>query len=96
LADFLLQSDKMALNKSKSLYYLGQHCLVYGACFAFLDPVFGLVNGLAHFIADGLSSKVTSRLWQAGERHWFFTVIGLDQAIHLTVLITTYQYLVLN
>jgi hypothetical protein len=47
-----------------------------------------------HFVVDGFSSKATSYLWQKEERHWFFVVIGLDQAIHITCLLISFAYIV--
>lgn len=93
LADFVMQSDSMAKGKSKSNRWLGFHVAVYSV---FLLPwgwKFALINGLAHFCTDWVSSRASSRLWQKMRVHDFFVVIGLDQAIHMTTLMTTWKYL---
>jgi hypothetical protein len=55
---------------------------------------FGLVNGGAHFAIDAVTSRMTSRLWQKERVHAFFTVIGFDQFLHLTVAVTTLTWLI--
>ena len=94
VADFLLQSDKVATNKnkSKSNRVLTHHCFIYSLPFVWVGVWFAVVNAFLHFIVDWVTSRVTYRLFQAEERHWFFVVIGLDQAIHLTALLITYSY----
>jgi len=89
IADFILQTDKMAMNKSKSNKYLALHCLAYSLPLLWFGWVFALVNGIAHFMTDWITSRATTKLHQKGERHWFFVVIGLDQAIHMTTLVLT-------
>jgi succinate dehydrogenase/fumarate reductase cytochrome b subunit len=90
ISDFLLQTDKMALNKSKNMKWLGIHSLVYTIPFLYFGFVFAIINGLSHFLVDFVSSKITSYLYSKNERYWFFVVIGLDQSIHLTILFLTY------
>lgn len=93
ICDFLLQSDKMATNKSSSNRWLGLHVAAYSVPFLWFGWRFALVNGVAHFLIDWLTSRGTSWLWKQEERHWFFTMIGFDQAIHMTTLALTYQWL---
>jgi hypothetical protein len=94
VADFLLQTDKMATNKSTSNKWLGIHVAVYTIPFLCWGWKFALINGAAHFVTDWFTSRGTSYLWKREKRHWFFALIGLDQAIHMTTLALTYQWLV--
>lgn len=93
IADFLLQNDKMALNKSTSLYWLGIHSIVYSIIFLYFGIQFALITCGAHFIIDFVSSKATTYFWKRKERHWFFATIGWDQLLHYVCLLTTYRYL---
>lgn len=93
VADFILQSDKMAINKSKSNGWLLLHVGVYSLPFFWFGVKFVLVQAAAHFTTDWVTSRATSWLWKREERHWFFVVIGLDQAIHLTCLMLGLRWL---
>lgn len=63
------------------------------AIMAMMSPVsfFSWVglNGVLHFITDFFTSKLTSILWQRGDYHNFFVIVGLDQLIHYSCLILT-------
>jgi len=93
LADFELQSHNMATLKSKSIKWLGRHCVTYTIFLgiATLNPMYALFNGLCHLIVDYFSSKVTSKLWKEERWHRFFCIVGLDQFIHLTILFYSYN-----
>ena len=100
VADFVCQTDYMALNKSKSLAILILHSIVYFTIICLGYEIIGfyepysfnmlfLLNLPAHFIIDMFSSNVTSYLWKREKRHWFFVVIGFDQFLHYVVLFLT-------
>lgn len=101
VADFICQTDKMAINKSKDINWLSIHVSVYSmvlAAFAF--PVFSssqgwesfvIVNLMLHFCVDAVTSRATSFLWKKNERHWFFVVIGFDQLLHALSILFTYE-----
>lgn len=134
VADFILQSDYMALNKSKNWEALILHCLVYAGPFMPVLLVLGqgikaaacfmIFLFVTHFWVDAITSRITSKLWffkrtdrlwvtyeavykdedfdfsdelwlfEGGNRHWFFVVIGLDQLIHqLTIAAGIYLFL---
>lgn len=95
VADFVCQSDYMAKGKSSSNLILGQHILVYTAVIALmtLNPLFALVNGAIHFVVDYFTSRASSKLYKAGQIHWFFVVIGFDQFIHTATLLYTWSLL---
>lgn len=101
-ADFVMQTDKMAVNKSTSNKWLLSHVLCYslwlGILTAWIFPfpqaiAFVALNGMAHAITDYGTSRWTSYLWKKQDRHNFFVVIGLDQLIHTVTLIGTYNWL---
>lgn len=89
LGDFILQSDKMAQTKSKSIKWLSIHIFVYTLPLLVLGWKYAVINGLAHWVTDFFTSRATSYLWAKKEVHWFFVIIGADQAIHLSILLLT-------
>ena len=108
VADFLLQSDYMAKNKSKSSAVLAQHVFVYTSALAVLMYSIILfstqngyiwivawagLNGGAHFVVDFFTSRMTSSLFGKGDYHNGFVVIGADQLIHYACLILSWVYL---
>jgi Protein of unknown function (DUF3307) len=95
VGDFVLQSDYMAQNKSKSNKALSIDCFVYGLTLGImtLNPVFGLINGLIHFPVDYVTSRINSKLWAEKKVHYFFVSVGFDQWIHFVTMILSWNYL---
>ena len=92
IGDFILQTDKMAVNKSTSNYWLTKHVLTYMIPFIVfyvaISPnmltfifVIGL-NFLLHWIADYTTSRIASHFYKNEKRGLFFKTIGFDQLIH--------------
>ena len=94
VSDFLFQSHYMSVNKSKNIWVLALHAAIYGLLFMFFGAHFAIITALLHFVVDFFTSKATSYLWKKEKTHWFFVVIGADQAIHLTLLFVTYKLLI--
>ena len=98
VADFLCQTDWMAVNKSKRADALLAHVAVYtGVFMLLLGPSFGvsyaLLNGLLHLVTDFITSRASAAAWKAENRHMFFCIIGLDQLIHSACLLYTAEIL---
>ena len=100
IGDFILQSDYHAVNKSKSNLALFEHILFYSLPLTFAAFVIPLsvswiiANAAMHAAVDYVTSRMTSRLWQQGKRHWFFVTIGADQSLHFTCMFVSYLWLV--
>lgn len=95
VGDFILQTDAHATGKSKDNVILLSHVLMYSLPFVILAFVLSIslwwviINAALHFCVDYVSSRMTSKLWQEGDKHNFFVVIGADQATHLICLFAT-------
>lgn len=87
--DFVLQTDQMALNKSKSNYWLLFHVTVYALPLLVLGWRYALFNAGAHMVVDYFTSRINSKLWKEKKVHYFFVGVGADQAIHMTILLLT-------
>lgn len=94
LADFVLQSEWMAINKSKNWRALLAHVLTYsGAFWIVCGWKFALITFACHLVTDFYTSRMNARNWAAGDTHWFFVGVGLDQLSHIWQLIWTYWWL---
>src|SRR3990167_1647011 len=69
LADFVFQSNWMAINKTKRLDALSLHVLIYSLCFLWLGWLFTGITFLTHFVTDFVTSRWTSRLWPFIKAH---------------------------
>lgn len=95
-ADFLLQTRWMGRNKSKSNFALFVHVAVYSIPFLWFGWKYAVVNGMAHFATDWISSRFGGKMYAAKKEFFFWAVIGADQAIHLTALIATFGWLAID
>ena len=96
VADFVLQTDWMAQNKSKRWDALALHVAVYTLAFLPVTLwVFGntpsgaqflVLTFVLHFATDAITSRINSRLWAAKRVHAFFVGIGADQLSHAYAL----------
>lgn len=109
VADFICQTNYMAVNKSKSLNPLLLHIFTYSVVLYLLivflvDPskalIFVVLNGLLHLVIDFCTSKITASLKAQNKfgsdtipNLGFFSVIGLDQLLHYICLFTTFWYI---
>ena len=101
VADFVLQTDWQAKNKSKDNFALLFHVITYTICI-FVCGIFllteltpqnikmwglwALANGIIHFGVDYVTSRINTYLWSKGRVHDFFVMVGFDQVIHYACL----------
>jgi hypothetical protein len=105
IGDFLFQTFKMAMNKSKDNHQLFNHVLVYSCVWLFIGLffysvtqvlVFFVITFIFHFALDYGTSRWTSSLHKKEKFYGFpafFSVIGLDQFLHYAQLILTFIYI---
>jgi hypothetical protein len=112
VADFVLQTEHMALRKSTSNYYLGMHVTVYSVTTIFAWWLLFLIVGLhatflqyveaylaifvMHFITDYITSRITGKYYKAKKTHEFFVTIGFDQWLHYAQIFIVFNYIILN
>ena len=93
VTDFMLQNDHMAINKSKDNIILLMHATICSMPAVLLSFKLAIILFVSHFAIDYCSSRLNAWLWGKGLRHWFFTSIGFDQALHMSVLMSALYYL---
>ena len=101
--DFVLQSDRMAKNKSSCNDALSEHVLVYTVGLAIAAMVLAgptilaltwvWINASLHWVTDYFTSRINKKLWEKGQFHNFFVGVGADQLIHYTCLILTAYFI---
>ena len=104
IADFVFQTDWQAKNKSTNNKALFEHVFIYTlvwspiAIFIFgyniQFSIFIMTTFLMHFLTDYVTSRINTRLYNAGKIHKFFVSIGFDQILHYTQLVLTYYILI--
>lgn len=104
-ADFVLQTDWQAQNKSKSNKALTAHVFYYSMVWFIASVlfashydnrwmlVFSAITFVCHWVTDYFTSRLNSKLWNEKRVHAFFVSVGFDQFLHYSQLLITYYYL---
>lgn len=101
IADFGMQTNWQARNKSHDVVALTYHVLVYsliwfvailcigvGFKYAFL---FMFITFIAHYITDFCTSRLGAPFWEEKDFHNGFKVVGFDQCLHYIQLYFTFK-----
>jgi len=99
LADFGLQTNDQAINKSTSSDWLFKHVGVYSLIWLIATiPIFGVwsilfawVTFITHFITDYCTSRTGKPFLDKKDLHNGFVVVGFDQMIHFITLYYTFK-----
>lgn len=100
VADFVLQSRRVAEEKSKHPDALFEHVGIYSltlfAGLVWIDLLLALqlsmTNGVCHWIIDYISSKMTTHFYTYKKMHEFWITVGFDQFLHSAILITSVKF----
>jgi heme/copper-type cytochrome/quinol oxidase subunit 2 len=84
-ADFVLQTEWQATNKSKDNKALTMHVLSYSTVWFLIANVYSIITGnylvlalfapitfVSHWITDYFTSRLNSKLWKEQKVHYFF------------------------
>ena len=93
IGDFVFQTRWLARNKSTNHWALAGHCALYMIPLFFISWQFAIINAILHYPVDYGSSQLTTYCHKQENEYGFFTVIGIDQAVHFTILFLTYWFL---
>lgn len=99
VADFVLQTNKQAINKSVSNKYLSYHVGTYSAMWFIamlgffmrweLALLFSIVTFISHFVTDYFTSRWVKYFREKEDYHNMFVIIGGDQVLHYFQLFLT-------
>jgi len=106
IGDLFFQGSKLSKLKASKITALLEHTGVYTLVLIICSPLwlsltilqallFGLVNGVLHFLVDHFTSKMKRKYWKVNEER-YFTFVGIDQILHIAILIITYVTLFPN
>jgi len=107
LADFSLQTNQQAQQKSISTNALFNHVGIYTTVwflaliaineiinFSLFDClIFCLITFVAHSTTDYFTSRIGKPYWEEHDYHNGFTVVGFDQMLHFFQLYYTFKLL---
>lgn len=105
IADFIFQTEWMANKKHEEWIPLLVHSAVYALTVTLVlwltllhvtimeAKVAFIMLFVSHAAIDWITSRINYMLWQDGLVRQFFCCIGLDQWMHLTILLGLYNVL---
>ena len=105
IADFCLQTENQAKNKSSNILKLLEHTYLYSLFmlltsllfFTQLEAmIFGLSCFILHTITDFVSSRLSEIQYQKQKMNGiigFWSIIGMDQFLHFVQIYLTYEFL---
>lgn len=103
LADFCLQTNKQAEQKSTDEEQLKWHVATYSGVWLFmsycllgkvaLSIIFAVVTFFCHYVTDYFSSRIGKPYWEKKDYHNGFVIVGVDQFLHYIQLIGLYVIL---
>jgi len=103
LADFALQTEKQATQKSTNITQLTFHVLTYTlvwfmAIWVYQGNIenalkFSAITFVSHWLTDFTTSRVGKPYWDSGDYHNGFTIVGFDQILHYIQLYYTFKYI---
>ena len=105
IGDFIMQTDKMAVNKSTSNKWLTKHVFTYIIPFMIFYSIVVtslntflliiILNIILHWITDYFTSRVASYFYKKEKRGLFFKTVGFDQLIHGICIFTIHYFVFL-
>lgn len=102
-ADFVLQTDWQAKNKSSNNKALTSHVMSYSAVWLFVCSAYSIITHnwymisfptvtfTCHWVTDYFTSRLNTKLWKEQKVHYFFVSVGFDQVLHYIQLFLTYE-----
>lgn len=107
IADFIMQDEKWAINKSSKWKALISHTITYSLCWLTLFPflsisrlgIFIVITFLFHTVTDYITSRIVKNLFEQQiygtsiPNIGAFTIIGFDQLLHYIQLFITFYIL---
>lgn len=94
IGDFVMQSNRMATNKSKDVAILTLHTIVYGLPFLWLGIYFYVLTVILHWFVDFSTSRIASYFAGINNRYMFLVTTGIDQTLHMFALLYAYYVLI--
>lgn len=101
LADFVLQTDWQAKNKSSDDSALSYHVLTYSLVWLMVSYItlghiglailFFIITLLSHYVTDYYTSRLVKKFFDKKDFHNGFIVIGFDQVLHYLQLYVTFK-----